>query len=72
MAVKSSWVSLSQGEMTRELESLSKGQHTKFSLQSVTLGSSRGRESGLEALEKSLGVVALGRKLKDQPPGSLC
>ena len=31
-----------------------------------------GRHSRLELLEESLGLVALGRELKGQPPGSLC
>ena len=29
-------------------------------------------QSGLEMLEESLGLMALGRELKEQPPGSLC
>ena len=28
-------------------------------------------QSGLEMLEESLGLVSLGRELKDQPPGSI-
>ena len=31
-----------------------------------------GEQSGLETLEKTLGLVALGRELKKQLPGSLC
>ena len=43
MAMKSSGVSVYQGEMAGDAENLLKGQHTKFQLQPLTLGSSRGR-----------------------------
>ena len=45
----------------------------KFHLQSLILGSSKGRgQSGLGMLEESLGTVALGRELREQLPGSQC
>ena len=49
-----------------------KDQSTKFHLQPLTWGPAEGGQSGLEMLEKSLRLVALGRELKEQPPGSLC
>ena len=42
-AVKSSWVSVSQGETAGDSETLLNNQCTKFGLQPFTLGSSRGR-----------------------------
>ena len=70
MAVKSSRVSVHQGEMAGDAETLLKVQHTKFCLQPLTVGSNTG-QSRLEMCE-SLGQVALGRELKEQLPGSLC
>ena len=65
-------VSICQGGMAGDTESLLKGQCTKFSLQPLTLGSGEGGQSRLEMCEESLGLVALERELKDQLPGSLC
>ena len=75
LAMKSSRVSVCQGGTAGDSESLLKGQHIKFCLHPLTLGSSRGRAEstrGLETLEESLGLVALGRQLREQPPGSMC
>ena len=58
-------VSLCQGQMALVTESHLKGQCTKIHLQPLTLSSSKGRA---ERLEESLGMVALGRELKEQLP----
>ena len=55
----------------RDTEPL-KRPNKKMFLQPLTPGYSRGGESRLETHEESVGLVALGRKLKEQPPGSLC
>ena len=57
--------------MDEDKESLSQGQCTKFSLQHVPWAVAEGGKSGLETPEESLGLVALERELKGQPPGSL-
>ena len=58
--------------MARDTKSLLKGQHTKFYLQPLTRAPEEGQQSILEPHEKSLELVALGRELKGQLPGSLC
>ena len=54
------------------MQRLLKVQCTKFCLQLLTLGSGRRRASGLETLEDTLRLVALGKQLKEQPQVSLC
>ena len=70
--VKSSGVSIHQGEMAGDAESLLKGQSKKFYLQPIPWALAEGEQSGLEMLEDHLRLVAMGRELKVQPPGSLC
>ena len=41
--------------MAGDTESLLKGPHTKFCLQTLTLDSGKERESGLETIEESMG-----------------
>ena len=57
--------------MVGDAERLLKGQQTKFHLQPLTTPA-EGGQSGPEMLEESLGLVALGRDLKEQPLESLC
>ena len=55
-------------------ESLLKGQSTNvfffFAATYPGYQQKEGRQSALESLEESLGLVATGRKLKEQPPRS--
>ena len=69
--MKSNGVSACRGEMAGDSENLLKGQCTKFHLQPLTLHSARGQNE-LQMLEETLGMVALGRELKEQLPGTLC
>ena len=68
MALKSSRASIHQVQTPGDIENLLKDQCTKFHLQ----GMEEGGQSGLEMHEESLGLVALGRELKEKTPGSLC
>ena len=63
---------VSQGKMARDAESLLKVRHTKFHCSHLPWALVEGRQSGLEMLEERLGLVALGRELKEPTPGSLC
>ena len=71
-AVKSSRISVLKGEMDGDTESLLKGQHTKFHLQPLTVGSRRGREEWTRDTWGESRVGGSRKELKDQLPGSLC
>ena len=58
--------------MAGDSESLLKGPKHKILFAATYTVPGEGGHSGLEMLEDSLGLVALGRQLKEQPPGSLC
>ena len=51
---------------------LLKGQSTIFVCSDLPWVSAQGGKSGLETLEETLGLVVLGRKLKEELPESLC
>ena len=71
-AVKSSRGSVSQGEMAGDAESLLRAKAQNFVGRHLPWVLAEAGLSGLETLEESLGLVALGRQLKEQLPGSLC
>ena len=70
--MKSSGVSVHRGVMAGDAEGLLKGQHTKFCFSHLPWALAEGGQGGLKTHEETLGLVALGRELKEQPQGSLC
>ena len=70
--MKSSRVPVHQGEIAGDI-----GSHYVVNMQNsifshLPCATAEGGQSGLEVHEKNLGLVALGRELMEQPPGSLC
>ena len=64
LAVKSSSVSIHQGEMAGDAETFLKGQHIKFHLQPLTLGSSRGRTEQTRTTWRESSVGGSGERAK--------
>ena len=57
--------------MATDTDTLLKVQHKKFHLNPLTMGSGRGRQSGIELQEGTLGFVVLGRELIPKTPSFL-
>ena len=60
--MKSNRISVCEGEMVGDTESLLKGQHTKFHLQPLTLGSSSGRAGRSRDTGGESGVGGSGKR----------
>ena len=63
------WVFGLSGEMAGDAESLLKGTTQNFVCSHLPWALAEGGQSGLEMLEENLGLVVLGRELKEQLPG---
>ena len=70
--LKNSRVSVHQGEIAQEADTLLKSQCTKLCLQSLVWAPVEGGQGETEPRGESLGLVAQGRELKSEWPGSLC